>query len=338
METAGYADETAHRAAPDARAPHDTSRPCVVCGVAFNPLRPTHLTCGRACRTRYDLDALAREIGVAPPHTEATSDAERAWRMPLPARKIPPLGKLFSVHVLGGDPGLYTRSNATLMHGVLTALTDLGHQPAARFAAWPSGSHWTMLLDAASVRGSLGGRVHRVMVGAKPRDVAVSEGHTIEAPQRRYEPGRHLVRIETLTPVVIRAGAQGRSEGESEHRRTRTAPDALNLSSALATTMLARLGWRPRCADVLPVELLEANTRPSTIGLQGELRGAAATSSARGSKIGGDGYLRGWEGTVVVETSALGAWLFEVAARVGLGGRVAFGCGRIDVRVDAVAR
>ena len=62
--------------------------------------------------------------------------------------------------------------------------------------------------------------------------------------------------------------------------------------------------------------------------------------------IGGDGRVRGWEGSLVIETNAVGRWLLEVAARGwGLGGRVAMTFGRVRVEdldatepVDSPAR
>lgn len=302
----------------------DALKPCAVCGASFRPCRPTHLTCSRACRVTYDLDALSAEAGVPSP---AGRDP---WRLPAPARRVPAIGRSFDVQVVGGDAGLYDLRNATLMHGVLTALTDLGHEQSARFSAWPDGSHWTMLLDPSSERGSLGGRTHRARVGKTWRDVAVSEGATVEAPRPPLLVGRYRVSIETLSPVVIRAGAEGRTHGEQEDRRTRTAPDASNLSSALATTALARLGWRQRSPEVIPVELVSSDTRPAVVALR------EASYGGKMPKIGGDGCVRGWEGSLVVETSAMGAWLLLFARRVGLGGRVAYGFGRVRVGVEYV--
>jgi hypothetical protein len=44
------------------------------------------------------------------------------------------------------------------------------------------------------------------------------------------------------------------------------------------------------------------------------------------------GPVRGWSGSVVVETNAVGRWLLECAGRgLGLGGRTAFGFGRVRV-------
>lgn len=44
-----------------------------------------------------------------------------------------------------------------------------------------------------------------------------------------------------------------------------------------------------------------------------------------------------WSGDVVVDVNPLGRWLLEVAARIGLGGRTAFGLGRIMVRDEPIA-
>ena len=54
---------------------------------------------------------------------------------------------------------------------------------------------------------------------------------------------------------------------------------------------------------------------------------------------GRDGRVRGWEGSLVIETNAVGRWLLEVAARGwGLGGRVAMTFGRVRVEDLDVTR
>mgnify|MGYP006921365049 CR=1 FL=1 len=309
------------------RGPHlglEAERACAVCRSTFRPSRPAHITCSSTCRASYDLDALAGDAGVAAP-------ADRdPWKLPAPARRVPPVGRLFDVRVLGGDAGLYTLANATLMHGVLTALADPADGREVRFSAWPERGCWAMLLDPSCEREGFGGRTHRARVGRTWRDVVVSEGWTVDPPVPRA-PGRHRVEVETASAVVIRAGAEGRAHGEADERRTRTAPDAASLSSALATTLLARLGWPPRSAGVVPVTVVSADTRPAAV----PLREVGYGGAGKVPKIGGDGFMRGWEGSLVVETSAMGAWLFELAKCVGLGGRVAYGFGRVDVRVGA---
>jgi CRISPR/Cas system endoribonuclease Cas6 (RAMP superfamily) len=87
--------------------------------------------------------------------------------------------------------------------------------------------------------------------------------------------------------------------------------------------------------DVVPVQIVSATTVPARVRLEGPPR---PTDPRRGPSVGGDGRVRGWMGSVTVETSAMGVWLLEVAAELGLGGRVAYGFGRVSVTVEGGPR
>ncbi len=52
--------------------------------------------------------------------------------------------------------------------------------------------------------------------------------------------------------------------------------------------------------------------------------------------LNGQGIVRGWTGRVVMDVSPLGRWLLDCAERLGLGGRTAFGFGRVRVGTMAL--
>jgi hypothetical protein len=119
--------------------------------------------------------------------------------------------------------------------------------------------------------------------------------------------GWHRVRLDAITPVVIRTMAG---------RITHTRPTASHLVSTLAL-LAGRLGARVE-TDRIAVSIEQWDTVPSTIEGTG--------------KIGGDGRLRGWLGSLTLRCNAPARWLLESAARgPGLGGRVAFGFGRVRI-------
>lgn len=113
------------------------------------------------------------------------------------------------------------------------------------------------------------------------------------------------MRIDTLTPVVIQK--DGRSH-------LYTAPTSETLLGTLSASLMPRLGLGRNGSD-LRLILHERHTEPEKVWC--------------GDKLG---LVHGWSGYAVVEINAPARWLLEVAARgPGLGGRTAFGFGRIRV-------
>ena len=111
-----------------------------------------------------------------------------------------------------------------------------------------------------------------------------------------------------MTPVCVRSH---RLTGEAVYH---THPTAESLTSALVQYFPARLGLSvPH--DSLRLELVSHETEPAHLPVGGKY-----------------GVVHGWEGRAVVEANAVGRWLLHCAALVGLGGRTAFGMGRVGVR------
>jgi CRISPR/Cas system endoribonuclease Cas6 (RAMP superfamily) len=106
-----------------------------------------------------------------------------------------------------------------------------------------------------------------------------------------------------VTPVVIR------NSGE----RTHILPTAGNILSTLCVWLPRRLGLElPQ--DAATLQVLERHTQEQWTQM--------------GEKYGRQGGFVGW---LVVDTNAVGHWLLKVAEGIGLGGKTAFGFGRIRV-------
>lgn len=86
-----------------------------------------------------------------------------------------------------------------------------------------------------------------------------------------------------------------------------------NLLSTLCAWLPRRLGLQLG-ADDARLEIVENETRAAHLTLGGKY-----------------GTVSGFDGWMVVECNAVGEWLLRVAETMGLGGRVAFGLGRIVV-------
>lgn len=304
-----------------------TQRICDQCGVAFLPASWCTKACSDACR-------LARKRAL-----DKARDAARAQRPPS-------IATVFLVrqrshdwaaahrnvratnHWLAGAPPFHTHlpgvamtvaydplptwpielRNTTGLHGALTMVLGLAHMPRfANFALIPWQSGWSVYwfredgarFAGASIEGALFDRPTRFRFGSAVRF------RSPQVPRR----GRQRIRIDTVTPVVIRANG-----GTDPCLR----PTASHLRSAIGVEFLRRLApspeWEKYVSDRLLLETVLVATQPVTVPFGGKF-----------------GPVRGWEGHVVLEVNAVARWLLEVAARMGFGGRTALGCGRIRI-------
>lgn len=191
-----------------------------------------------------------------------------------------------------------------LLHGLLTKLLGVEHdplQPRWSLLPWHTGCGWAVYLPdpedlwlaGRSFKGRLGHTIGEAVFGPAAR---------IKAPDLDRR-GRLRVRVVAVTPVVTR------KEGSSV---LYTAPGASTICSTL---------WR-KLAPLLGVDVRESEVRAKIIRRHTE---------ARTVQMGGKyPAQRGWVGEVELEVNAPAAWLLLAAARgPGLGGRTAFGFGRI---------
>lgn len=287
---------------------------CQTCGVAFAPAPfGTGATCSSACRVALDTLRLAEAAGLP-----STADPA-ALASPV---RHGPLGATLTVIVRGGDDALYTPALGAVMHGVMVALTRTPHAQRPPFAAWPDPRHrcWRLLLPPGDALQQLAERRLHVPVGSRTREVDVGPAHVLVAPCPRGV-GPHRVALVAETPVLIRSVDAGRKT-----RHTSPRPTPTGLASALAVTLAGRLGLGTFDARTIPLTLRADATSAADVNLR-----------SRDRTLGGTGHFCGWTGRVELETSAMGAWLFECAAALGVGGRVAYGFGRVRVHAERIA-
>jgi len=194
--------------------------------------------------------------------------------------------------------------NTRALHGLMTDLIGVPHHPTIpgfALVAWPRGCGWGLWSQLPQVV-AIAGRTHEGVLFERPTAVRCGPLVRVKTPVVRTR-GRRRLRVDALTPVLVRANAG------SMH----THPTAANLSSTLAAWLPRRIGLDVRDSDA-PITIIESQTEPATVQTGGKY-----------------GCSRGWVGHVVVETNAVGHWLLELGARIGLGGRVAFGFGRVRV-------
>lgn len=229
-----------------------------------------------------------------------------AWEGPLPGAVLPiDLSPAFtSPEKLG-----------TGLHAVLTRILREGRGHDPRRPEWSlllvgpqTSSGWAVWLpdeaDVEAVRGKtfevhLRGRACRITLGARAA--------LRLKPPRVAQTGRHRVRITTVLPVCMRV----------DGGRPRSYPQTPGLWTALRN-VAERIG--------LAIE------DPTTIGV---MRVSHATEPVRRVLNEKREFVAtGWSGDVVVDVNPLGRWLLEVGARIGLGGRTAYGLGRVEVREE----
>lgn len=207
---------------------------------------------------------------------------------------------------IGGQ--LVAPRHVYMLHGLLSHLVGEPHvsgEPAWALLPWHTGCGWAVYWWREDLLRRFAGSRHRLRFGnADDTEVRFGSGALVKSPQVRRR-GRLRVRIDTLTPVVIQK--DGRSH-------LYTAPTSETLLSTLSASLMPRLGLGHDGTD-LRLILHERHTEPDKVWC--------------GDKLG---TVSGWSGYAVVEVNAPARWLLEVAARgPGLGGRTAFGFGRIRV-------
>lgn len=204
--------------------------------------------------------------------------------------------------------------NTRGLHGAMTAALGIGHVPrwptfALRMTDLsPSGwaVYWWHEAGAKLAMTTFEGHLY-----GKPATFTFGQLFRLRAPLVKRR-GRRRLRIDTITPVcVVNTGRT------TEHVK----PTQGNLLGTLGGEWLHRFGLQYiKERDLLRLEVVDVQRE----------------QAARVELGGKFGTVSGWEGSLVVETNAVGHWLLETAARVGMGSRTAFGFGQ--VRVTEVER
>lgn len=209
-----------------------------------------------------------------------------------------------------------TLAHTRELHGLITHALDVGHlahEPTFALLPWPTGCGWAVYVANDAHVQRLQGRAFTGRLFE--REVTATFGHPVRIKTPTVERrGHRRVVIDTVTPVVIR------SMGTTV---ARVRPTEQNLVSTLTATLASRLGLAHTRDGVRHAGLDRAAVPLEVV------RDETFYEPQRYSKLG---PVTGWEGRVVVDTNATGEWLLRCAAAgLGLGGRTAFGFGRVRV-------
>lgn len=193
------------------------------------------------------------------------------------------------------------------LHGLVSHLVGRDHH--RTLAAWalvPYGQAWAVVAFVPSAAERLLGLTRDVQVGGVRATLATPTRPVRLRTPPVYKPGRYRVTVDAIAPVVHYA--DGRTT-------VRTAPRAETLLS-VASAAILYAGTAPR--GRLHIESVDSSgTQVERIELGGHL-----------------GLMRGWVGRVAVECNAPAAWALKLCEHTGMGGRVAYGLGRVRVEVE----
>lgn len=155
--------------------------------------------------------------------------------------------------------------------------------------------------------------------GRFPVEVDRRPGFLTVGPLRRlrtptvFGRGPRIIRIHSESPVVVRRTVRKQMPGHQGGYHT--TPTSENMAATIGSQFCERLGLGLAHHNT-EVELLSNNTRGVKTYTNEKVR-----------------LTWGWEGTVTLRVNAPAEWLFRCAEVLGLGGRTAYGFGR--VRVEA---
>ena len=195
------------------------------------------------------------------------------------------------------------------LHGLVAHLVGESHTQVARWAlAMPMGARgagWGAVLfrEADAVR--LAGLSRGVQIGGTRAELRLGAVVRLRAPAMR-EPGRYLVTIDAVTPV---------SHMIAGRTRPVTQP-SVDTMQRCAGDLLQRLALS---TGTMHIASVACETSPERVDLGGHVRGIV-----------------GWVGRVVVVCNAPAAWALSLSRDAGLGGRTAFGLGRVRVSAERV--
>jgi CRISPR-associated endoribonuclease Cas6 len=145
----------------------------------------------------------------------------------------------------------------------------------------------------------------------KPVQVKFGVFAKLKAPNWKQEHrGKLRIKVDTLTPVVIRADGQLRER-----------PTNQSLHSGLTAMFLSRLGITDAalCSDIRKearVHVVSDNTRLESIRIGGHFE-----------------TVKGFFGSFTVEANASARWLLKCAQLIGLGGQTSIGFGRVKCQI-----
>lgn len=293
------------------------SSTCLQCGAPFviTSITGRQFYCGDRCKEqaawrRERLDPRVVASNRARCQRWAAAHRESKVRNPW-LLGAPPFGEYlpgggFDLRVSPPPKWPIEHRSVRALHGLVTGLSGVPHDPTTPvFSLVPidRGCLWGVVFNDAEIALGLAGKQHPGVLF--DRDVVVTCGplHRVRAPIVSKR-GHRLVRIDAITPVHIR-----KDGGQHTH----LFPTARNLISTIAAWLPRRLGITLGDDDIR-MRLVTRETQPEHVMLGGKF-----------------GRVSGWSGSIVVDTNATGHWLLRCCETYGLGGRTAFGFGRVKV-------
>jgi len=295
-----------------------TTHACAICSKPFVPIGRHQKTCGSdACqaerRKRSKLSS-PRSIAAARARNARWCAQNRGchkrqpWLLGAPPVRgyLPGLGfKLF----IDPEPRWpVDHRNTRAIHGLVTAMLGEPHQRWPGWALLPHrrGCQWAVFVrNEAAAEELYRRRVVEAELFRRPVQVRFGCRWRAKYPVVRKR-GHRKLRVDAITPVVIQSTARA---------TPRVEPTKTSLLSTLSLELPQRLGLEDFDRESLVLSVVSHESRKEVVQL--------------GAKYGA---VPGWVGHVVIDTNAVGEFLLRCAANgPGLGGRTAFGFGRIVV-------
>lgn len=285
---------------------------CMTCGKTVPRIAPGQRTCGNDI-CRYSL-RIATPEGAAKNRERCRRWGEEhrnvrnrnAWLVGQP---------IFGQHLPGGamlisvSPRLrwpMEHRNVRGLHGLISVVLADGHTLGApTFAIGPVDTRfgWGTFVWGDERARSIAGKQFDGRIFEQKIRVAFSPLMRIKSPKIERRGHRKLL-IDAVTPVCSQS---------TDRTITRTVPNGSTIETALCN-VAERLNITAFEREHVKVDVVSHTTQVGTVFL--------------GDKYG---VVRGWVGQIVVDTNAVGHWLLKVCETVGLGGRTAFGFGRVKV-------
>lgn len=269
---------------------------CTICGAPYVPKNGHSINPQITCGTKECKEERHQRMRVA------RSGGEWAFAAPSCEPHLPGAG--LELHLSPMRQAVEHR-HMRYVHGFITSIIDSGHSgwPDWALVPWPVGCGWGLYVRSDEHVERLAGHTFEGRLFDRPVEARFSARVRIRTPS--ITRGRRRVRVDAITPVVIQ------SDGRTV---SRPMPTASSLFSALTKDLPARLGVDAPHESV-KLEVVSHETTAASVQLAGKF-----------------GAVRGWVGSCVVEGNAVARWLLHAAGRgPGLGGRCAFGFGRVRV-------
>lgn len=278
----------------------DALRACVSCGTALSSRDQRRVTCGsRACAQQR-----AREVNAEWAAANRNVRRRNTWLVGQPLYQQPTLPGGGIAIILTPPPRWpIEHRNVRGLHGLVSDCLGVAHDPQIpRFSLVPWRSGWSVYLSRDEDLQRLAGQSFSARLYDQPLTARFGAMVFRLATPRVPKRGHRRLALEFVTPVVVRQSQR---------------PQPLH-AGLLISTLTA---WLPRRIGLV--------LAPDVVRLRVVERALTETHVPLGGKYG---TVSGWTGRMVVETNAPGEWLLRLAAQIGLGGRVAFGFGRVVVR------